>query len=107
MYIRYQKMYSEMLGRDMEYKIYGHSGRPVLYIPCQDGRFYDFENFGMLDTLRPWIEDGRLTVFSIDTIDAQTWSDKNKNPRQRIERYEAWIWYIVTGNGTRHRKGIC
>ena len=44
MYIRYQKMYSEMLGRDMEYKIYGHSGRPVLYIPCQDGRFYDFEN---------------------------------------------------------------
>ena len=70
MYIRYQKMYSEMLGRDMEYKIYGHSGRPVLYIPCQDGRFYDFENFGMLDTLRPWIEDGRLTVFSIDTIDA-------------------------------------
>ena len=48
MYIRYQKMYSEMLGRDMEYKIYGHSGRPVLYIPCQDGRFYDFENFGML-----------------------------------------------------------
>lgn len=95
MYIRYQKMYSEMLGRDMEYKIYGHSGRPVLYIPCQDGRFYDFENFGMLDTLRPWIEDGRLTVFSIDTIDAQTWSDKNGNPRWRIERYEAWIWYIV------------
>ena len=91
MYIRYQKMYSEMLGRDMEYKIYGHSGRPVLYIPCQDGRFYDFENFGMLDTLRPWIEDGRLTVFSIDTIDAQTWSDKNGNPRWRIERYEAWI----------------
>ena len=34
----YFKNYSSALKRDMECKIYGHAGRPVLYIPCQDGR---------------------------------------------------------------------
>ena len=91
----YIKTYSYELGRDMECKIYGHGGRPVLFIPCQDGRFYDFENFQMTDTWGPWIERGDLTVFSIDTIDLQTWSDTNGNPRWRIETYEAWIRYIT------------
>lgn len=45
----YFKEYSTALMRDMEFKIYGHAGRPVIFIPCQDGRFYDFENFKMTD----------------------------------------------------------
>ena len=45
MEMQYFKEYSPELGRDMECKLYGHAGRPMLYIPCQDGRFFDFENF--------------------------------------------------------------
>ena len=51
MEMQYFKDYSPALGRDMECKIYGHAGRPMLYIPCQDGRFFDFEDFHMADTL--------------------------------------------------------
>ena len=39
---QYFKDYSFTLGRDMEMKVYGHGGRPVLFFPCQDGRFFDF-----------------------------------------------------------------
>jgi len=92
---QYYKFYSHSLGRDMEMKIYGHSGRPVLFIPCQDGRFFDFENFHMTDTWAPWIESGQVMVFSIDTIDSESWSDKNGDPYHRIRRYEAWISYIA------------
>ena len=53
MEMQYFKEYSPELGRDMECKLYGHAGRPMLYIPCQDGRFFDFENFHMTDTLAP------------------------------------------------------
>ena len=44
MEIRYYKHYSSHLNRDMEFKVYGHSGKPVLFIPCQGGRFFDFES---------------------------------------------------------------
>ena len=95
MEVQYKKEYSPALGRDMECKIYGHKGRPVLFIPCQDGRFFDFENFHMTDTWSPWLESGEVMVFSIDTIDQETWSDTNGDPYWRIRRYEQWLQYIT------------
>ena len=95
MEIRYDKWYSPALGRDMEIKTYGRGGKPVLYIPCQDGRFYDFENFGMLDAWRPFLDAGQATVFSVDTLDTETWSYKNGNPYWRIRRHEDWMRYLT------------
>ncbi len=91
----YLKDYSPTLGRDMECKIYGHAGKPVLFIPCQDGRFYDFENFGMADVWAPWIESGQVMVFAIDTMDKETWSNQWGDPRWRSERHEQWMGYIT------------
>ena len=95
MEMQYFRHYSPALEREMECKVYGHAGRPVLFIPCQDGRFYDFENFRMLDAWRPWIDEGQVMVFSIDTIDQETWSDRSRHPGWRIWRYEQWIRYIT------------
>ena len=56
MQVTYHKEYSYHLGCDMEYKVFGHAGKPVIVFPCQDGRFFDFENFKMLDAWADWIE---------------------------------------------------
>lgn len=93
--MQYLKTYSFSLERDMECKIYGHAGRPVLFIPCQDGRFYDFENFHMTDAMAPWIDSGQIFVCSIDTVDQETWSSRWSSPQWRIRRYEQWITYIT------------
>ncbi len=92
---QYYKNYSAALGQDMECKLYGHAGRPVLFIPCQDGRFFDFENFKMTDVWAPWIESGQVMVLAIDTIDKETWSDTYGDAYHRIRRHEAWIRYIT------------
>ncbi len=85
---QYFKEYSPALNREMEWKVYGHGGRPVLYIPCQDGRFFDFEDFHMTDVWAPWIESGQVCVFAIDTIDKETWSDTWGNAQYRSQLYE-------------------
>lgn len=95
MEIRYFKHYSSHLNRDMEVKVYGHRGKPVLFVPCQGGRFFDFENFKMIDYWAPWIEEGRCTVYAVDTIDNETLAAKGGDCRQRIERHEAWYNYII------------
>ena len=92
---QYFKQYSPALEKDMEVKVWGHAGRPVLYIPCQDGRFFDFENFHMTDVWAPWLESGRAMVFSIDTIDPETWSNPGGDPVWRINRYEQWVRFIT------------
>ena len=37
--ISYHKAFARTLGRDMEYKRYGHAGRPVVVFPTSQGRF--------------------------------------------------------------------
>ena len=59
MEIRYEKHWSGWLNRHMEFKIYGSSGKPVMFIPCQAGRFFDFEGFHMVDHWAKWIEEGK------------------------------------------------
>lgn len=92
---QYFKERSWCLDREMEFNVYGSAGKPVLYIPCQNGRFSDFEDFGMADALSPRIEDGQIQVFSCDTIDAETISNELGDPRWRIEKHEDWFHYIV------------
>lgn len=95
MKIEYYKEYSRHLGRYMEFKVYGEGGQPWLYFPCQNGRFYDFENFKMIDVWADVIERGKVQMFTVDTIDGETWSFKDGNPHQRICRHEQWFWYVT------------
>ncbi len=95
MYKEIINTYSEALGKSMSISVYGRSGQPVIYIPCQDGRHYDFENFHMTDHFSYYIERGEIQVYSLDTIDLETWSDTWGNARWRIQKYEDWIRYIT------------
>lgn len=91
----YHKQYSPALQRDMELKVYGHAGKPCIVFPCQDGRFYDFENFGMLEYCQPYLDQGRLKLYCVDSIDKETWSAYHQPPYDRILRHEAWFGYIA------------
>ena len=46
MQVEYRKEYSHNLGREMEFKRYGHAGKPVLVFPSQDGDCNQYEEFG-------------------------------------------------------------
>lgn len=80
----------------MEYKVYGHDGQAMIAFPCQDGRFFDWENYHMLDVLAPFIDAGRLRIICVDGIDWETWSNKDYWDKQgRIEQHERWFRYIT------------
>ena len=55
MQVEYRKEYSHNLGREMEFKRYGHAGKPVLVFPSQDGDCNQYEEFGMIDVLSDYI----------------------------------------------------
>ena len=75
MNVEYYKELSHELNRDMEFKVYGHTGIPCLVFPAQNGRFYDFENFGMIDAAHEYVDAGRIQFFCCDSIDNETWSN--------------------------------
>ena len=69
----HHKWYSPNLGRDMELLVHGTGGVPFMIFPCSNGRFYDFEDRKMFETVRSEIFHGKAIFFSVDGIDWETW----------------------------------
>jgi len=58
----YRKAPSPALGRDMEMLVFGDRGIPVVVFPTSMGRFYQWEDFGMVAHLAPRIDAGLLQL---------------------------------------------
>ena len=95
MTVEYHRWWSRCLGHDMELKVYGHSGKPVVVFPCQGGRFFEYEDFGMVEACRPFIEGGAVTLFTVDSVDGQTWANREAHPAERARRHNRYDRYIV------------
>src|SRR6266508_1201843 len=56
----YIKEFSPSLGRDMELLHFGHAGTPLLVFPTSMGRFYQWEDFGLVAGISDYIESGAI-----------------------------------------------
>jgi len=91
----YHKWYSTRLQRDMELLIFGHAGRVVLLFPTRMARYYDYENWGIVDALYNRIQNGELQLFCVDSIDAESLYNQWAHPADRINRHIQYEEYIL------------
>ncbi|GAA4315809.1 esterase family protein [Mucilaginibacter gynuensis] len=91
----YHKWFSTSLRKNMELLIFGHGGVSVLFFPTRMARFYDYENWKVIEALRPRIEAGELQVYCVDSIDQESFYNLNIPPRERIRRHIQYEGYIV------------
>ncbi len=91
----YQKHYSRELQRDMELLVFGTSGQPVIIFPTSMGRFFDYENRGMVGVIASKINRGELQVFCVDSVDSESWYNKSIPPRRRVQRHIQYERYLL------------
>ncbi|GAB4124120.1 MAG: esterase family protein [Roseiflexaceae bacterium] len=95
MHREYHKWWSERLRRDMELLIFGHAGARVLVFPTRSGRFYDYENWGLVSALREHLERGWLQLYCVDSVDAESLYAFWRPPHERIMRHVEYERYIL------------
>jgi esterase/lipase superfamily enzyme len=91
----YIKWFSSNLQREMELLIFGHAGSPVLFFPTRMGRFYDYENWGVIKALEEKIVSGKNQLYCLDSIDAESFYCKSIPPTDRIYRYTLYEKYLL------------
>ncbi len=91
----YHKWRSSRLGREMELLIFGHAGLPVLVFPTSGGRFYEFEDRGMIGSVAGKIDAGLLQFFCVDSVNDESWYRRQAVPRQRIARHMQYEEYLL------------
>ncbi|MBC7567387.1 MAG: esterase family protein [Pedobacter sp.] len=79
----YKKWYSHNLSGNFELLIYGHSGYPIILFPTSMGRYYQNKDFKMIDSIQWFIEEGKIKVYCVDSIDEKSWYNKAAHPAQR------------------------
>jgi esterase/lipase superfamily enzyme len=79
----------------MEMLVYGHAGLPAVVFPTSQGRFYEFEDRGMVEAIRWKIDNGEVQLFCVDSVDAESWYNRNVPPRWRIARQVQYDEYVV------------
>jgi esterase/lipase superfamily enzyme len=86
--------YSPALGQHMPIVSYGHWGHPVLLFPTAAADFLENERFGLIGAVEPAIRDGRVRVFSINSINNQSWMDPGLPVPEKARRQALYMRYI-------------
>ncbi len=92
---RTDSWWSPHLSKPMPIAVYGHFGVPILLFPTAMADFLEYERFGMVEVLRPWVEQGVCKLYSINSVNAESWLNPHIPPRERILRHVAYNRYVT------------
>src|SRR5262245_19892333 len=85
---------SPRAGRWMGLRVYGHYGAPVLAFPTSGGDEGEYERQGMIEALGHQLEAGRVKFFCVDSLNRESWYNKEAHPRHRSwmqAMYDAYV----------------
>ena len=91
----YHKWWSWRLDRDMELLVFGHGGVPIVVFPSSQGRFFEFEDRGLIGAVAHKIDSGEIQLYCLDSVDAESWYNRDVPPRWRIARHVQYENYIM------------
>lgn len=86
--------YSHRLAKEMPIAMYGHYGFALLLVPTAAADFLEYERFQLLDRLRPFIDSGKVKVFSINSINNESWMNDGMDPRMKAIRHQQFNSYV-------------
>ena len=90
----HHRWYSHRLSRDMGVAVYGHYGMPILAFPTSMGDEWEQEGQGMIGTLSPYLDQGRIRIFCINGVQSDSFANKGAHPFHRSwmqAQYDAYV----------------
>ena len=80
-----ESWHSTRLGHPITLNRWGEVGRPVLVFPTAGGDAGEIERFGLVDALAPLMAEGRVKVYSMDSVAGRSWLSGDD------PRHSAWL----------------
>jgi esterase/lipase superfamily enzyme len=95
MHREYHKWYSPILHRDMELALYGHAGARVFVFPCSRGKYWDWEDRGVVAALGHHLHNGWVQLYCLDSVDGESWYAYHRPRGDRMRRNTEYYEYIL------------
>ncbi|MGD8306682.1 MAG: alpha/beta hydrolase-fold protein [Ignavibacteria bacterium] len=89
------KWWSTSLNKDMEIAAYGHYGFVLLMFPASTDDYLEYERFGLIEDISPFINEGKVKVYSVNCINKESWLNENMQPAHKAIRHQQYNEYII------------
>lgn len=86
--------YSPALHKEMPIVTYGNYGFALLLIPTAAADYLEYERFQMMEHLAPLINEGKVKVFSINSINTESWLNNEMEPSHKAIRHNDFNSYV-------------
>ena len=78
----------------MPIAVYGHYGFALLLLPTAAADFLEYERFQLINSLQPFIDGGKVKVFSINSINNESWMNDDMEPKHKAIRHQQFNTYV-------------
>ena len=86
--------YSPSLQKEMPIASYGDFGFALLLVPTAAADYLEYERFQLMDTLAPLINSGKVRIFSVNSINNESWLNKEMAGEHKAIRQNQFNNYI-------------
>lgn len=87
--------FSHHLGMEMPLVAYGHAGYPLLMFPTAAADYLEYERFYLIDSIKPYIEAGKIRAYSINSVNRYSLLNEKAPPPLKGELLTRYDRYIV------------
>lgn len=86
--------YSHRLQKEMPVAVYGHYGFALLLVPTAAADYLEYERFQLINAVNYFVDSGKLKIFSINSINNESWMNDQIEPRTKIIRHQQFNEYV-------------
>ena len=86
--------YSPATGEDMPIVTYGFYGFALLLLPTAGADYLEYERFHLMDDLAPIVDSGKVKVFSVNSLNKQSWLNKQMEGAHKAIRHNQFNEYV-------------
>ena len=86
--------FSPALQTEMPVAVFGHYGKALLLVPTAAADYLEYERFQLIDALAPFIDAGKIKVFSVNSINSESWMNNEMLGEHKAIRHNQFNEYI-------------
>jgi esterase/lipase superfamily enzyme len=86
--------FSPALQKEMPIATYGDYGFALLLIPTAAADYLEYERFQLMDYLAPFVNSGKVKIFSVNSINTESWMNKQMQGEHKAIRQNQFNEYI-------------
>jgi esterase/lipase superfamily enzyme len=80
--------------KEMPIAVYGNYGFALLLVPTAAADYLEYERFQLIDSISHFIDNGTVKVFSINSINNESWMNDHVDAKTKIARHRQFNEYV-------------